>query len=171
MAAHGYPGQPRKGDVITRPARSRADGRLSRVPRRHRGCEDGKELVTNGGRVLCVDRAGRLGARWRSAAPTKRPSASTSTACRYRQDIGHRAIKHAEVSVDMRMRQEHERDATGPRLSSPACRSASSPRWKQVDGKPFRARRMGAPRRRRRHHARDRGGQRASSAAASISRT
>ena len=59
MAAHGYPESPRKGDVIhglaELPVHAGKGKRLSRISRGHgMGGENGKEIVTAGGRVLCV---------------------------------------------------------------------------------------------------------------------
>jgi phosphoribosylamine---glycine ligase len=54
VAAHGYPEEPRKGDVITGLPKPDADCHVF-----HAGTKlDGKNLVTNGGRVLCVTAMG-----------------------------------------------------------------------------------------------------------------
>ena len=91
MAAHGYPLTPRKGDAITRPAAPRHADAV-RVPRRHRARQDG-ELVTSGGRVLCVTALGDSGQERAAARLRSAGAASTSTARSTARDIGHRAIK------------------------------------------------------------------------------
>lgn len=54
VAAHGYPEEPRKGDVITGLPKPEEDCQVF-----HAGTRlDGKRLVTNGGRVLCVTALG-----------------------------------------------------------------------------------------------------------------
>jgi phosphoribosylamine--glycine ligase len=57
LASHGYPGSPRKGDVITGLDRAAA---MEGVTILHAGTRaDGDALVTNGGRVLAVTAKGR----------------------------------------------------------------------------------------------------------------
>lgn len=94
MAAGGYPDSYAKGDVI--------DG-LERAPAEdlrvfHAGTRlDGDQVVTNGGRVLCVV---GLGA---DAATAQRRAYSGVTDirwrnCYYRRDIGHRAVARERAS-------------------------------------------------------------------------
>ncbi len=91
MAAHGYPEQPRKGDVITGLPPASALGDDAMVF--HAGTElvDGV-LRTSGGRVLCVTALGdslRL-AQQRAYEIVQRIHFDGA---QYRRDIGHRALK------------------------------------------------------------------------------
>ena len=89
VAAHGYPADPRKGDVITGlPASSEV------LQTFHAGTElvDGV-LRSNGGRVLCVTALGdsvRI-AQQRALAAVQQLQLDGA---HWRSDIGHRAIKH-----------------------------------------------------------------------------
>jgi phosphoribosylamine--glycine ligase len=90
LAAHGYPDEPRKGDVIGALPKPEGDCRVF-----HAGSRlDGKTLVTNGGRVLCVTALGdsvRI-ARTRAYEAVERVRFD---GMQYRSDIGHRAIKRS----------------------------------------------------------------------------
>jgi phosphoribosylamine--glycine ligase len=88
LAAHGYPDEPRRGDRITGLAAPAADCRVF-----HAGTRlEGKDVVTNGGRVLCVT---SLGDNLRIA--QKRAYQAVESVrfdgMQYRRDIGHRALK------------------------------------------------------------------------------
>jgi phosphoribosylamine--glycine ligase len=88
LAAHGYPDEPRKGDAITGLP---APGDNLKVF--HAGTRlDGKQLVTSGGRVLCVTALGDSVkmARTRAYEAVER---IRFDGMQYRKDIGHRAIK------------------------------------------------------------------------------
>ena len=88
MAAHGYPLQPRKGDVITGLPKDEEDAMVF-----HAGTtlKDG-EVVTTGGRVLCVT---VLADNVRQAQQRAYEVASGIhfDGMQYRTDIGHRAVK------------------------------------------------------------------------------
>jgi phosphoribosylamine--glycine ligase len=88
IAAHGYPEEPRKGDAITGLPKSSADCRVF-----HAGTRlEGKQVLTNGGRVLCVTALGDSVkmARTRAYETVDR---IRFDGMQYRKDIGHRAIK------------------------------------------------------------------------------
>jgi phosphoribosylamine--glycine ligase len=88
IAAAGYPDDPRKGDEIKGLAKGSDDCRVF-----HAGTKlDGKRVVTNGGRVLCVTALGD------SLKMARARAYGTIDALRfdgmqYRKDIGHRALK------------------------------------------------------------------------------
>jgi phosphoribosylamine--glycine ligase len=88
LAAHGYPDEPRKGDRIGGLPAPAEDCRVF-----HAGTRlEGKDLVTSGGRVLCVTALGdsvRM-ARTRAYEAVDR---IRFDGMQYRKDIGHRAIK------------------------------------------------------------------------------
>jgi phosphoribosylamine--glycine ligase len=88
LASHGYPDEPRKGDAIAGLPKPDADCRVF-----HAGTRlDGKTLLTNGGRVLCVTALGdsvRM-ARTRAYEALER---IRFDGMQYRKDIGHRALK------------------------------------------------------------------------------
>ncbi len=88
LAAHGYPGEPRKGDRIAGLAAPSPECRIFHAGTRLQE----KELVTNGGRVLCVT---ALGDNLRIA---RKRAYECVDAIRFdgmqcRRDIGHRALK------------------------------------------------------------------------------
>jgi len=88
LAAHGYPEEPRKGDSITGLPAAADDLKVF-----HAGTRlDGKDLVTSGGRVLCVTSLGDSVkmARTRAYEAVER---IRFDGMQYRKDIGHRAIK------------------------------------------------------------------------------
>ncbi|MCE4538504.1 phosphoribosylamine--glycine ligase [Pelomonas sp. P7] len=88
LAAEGYPLNPRKGDVITGLPADAEDGMVF-----HAGtAEVDGQLVTSGGRVLCVT---ALGESARTAAQRAYELATgiQFAGRQYRSDIGHRAIK------------------------------------------------------------------------------
>jgi len=88
VAAHGYPEEPRKGDAISGLPRPDADCRVF-----HAGTRlEGKSVVTNGGRVLCVTALGDSVkmARARAYEALER---IRFDGMQYRKDIGHRALK------------------------------------------------------------------------------
>lgn len=89
LAAHGYPDEPRKGDVIEQLPRDTDECVVF-----HAGTsaqEDGK-LLTSGGRVLCVT---ALGDTVREAQKRAYEAAAQVkfSGAQYRKDIGHRALK------------------------------------------------------------------------------
>jgi phosphoribosylamine--glycine ligase len=88
MAAHGYPLQPRKGDVIHGLPLAADDVMVF-----HAGTsKDGKDILTSGGRVLCVT---ALGTTVKAAAQRAYEVAQGVgfDGAQLRHDIGHRAIK------------------------------------------------------------------------------
>jgi phosphoribosylamine--glycine ligase len=88
VAAAGYPDEPRKGDVITGLPRPDSDCRVF-----HAGTRlDGKNLVTNGGRVLCVTAMGDSVKMARARAYDALEGIRFD-GMQYRKDIAHRALK------------------------------------------------------------------------------
>ncbi len=88
VAAHGYPMNPRKGDIITGLPIDQADCRVF-----HAGTTlNGGELSTSGGRVLCVT---ALGETVRSAHQLAYQSLADIRfdGMQFRRDIGHRAMR------------------------------------------------------------------------------
>ncbi len=89
MAAAGYPAAPRKGDAITALPAAQADLQVF-----HAGTalQDG-QLVTQGGRVLCVTALGESVklAQQRALEGVRQVQFNGA---QWRNDIGHRAIKH-----------------------------------------------------------------------------
>jgi phosphoribosylamine--glycine ligase len=88
LAAHGYPEEPRKGDRIEGLPAPAADCRVFQAGTRAQG----GDLVTSGGRVLCVTALGDnlRAARSRAYAAVER---IRFDGMQYRKDIGHRALK------------------------------------------------------------------------------
>jgi phosphoribosylamine--glycine ligase len=88
LAAHGYPEAPRQGDRIEGIPAPEGDCRVFHAGTRAAG----KELVTSGGRVLCVTALGDnlRAARSRAYAAVER---IRFDGMQYRKDIGHRALK------------------------------------------------------------------------------
>jgi phosphoribosylamine--glycine ligase len=88
LAAHGYPEEPRKGDRIEGLPRPADDCRVF-----HAGTRlEGKSVLTNGGRVLCVTALGDSVkmARGRAYDAVER---IRFDGMQLRKDIGHRALK------------------------------------------------------------------------------
>jgi phosphoribosylamine--glycine ligase len=88
VAAGGYPEEPRKGDVITGLPRPDADCRVFHAGTRR----DGKNLVTNGGRVLCVTALGDS-VKMARARAYEALEGIRFEGMQYRKDIAHRALK------------------------------------------------------------------------------
>ena len=88
VAAAGYPEEPRKGDVITGLPRPGADCRVFHAGTRR----DGKNLVTNGGRVLCVTALGDS-VKMARARAYEALEGIRFDGMQYRRDIAHRALK------------------------------------------------------------------------------
>jgi phosphoribosylamine---glycine ligase len=102
LAAHGYPDSPRKGDVIHDLPELASESASKEEPEKdfhvfHSGtaldAENGKEIVTAGGRVLCVAALGD------SVKMAQRRAYEIAAqihfdGCQMRRDIGHRAINH-----------------------------------------------------------------------------
>lgn len=87
MAAHGYPSTLRKGDVIRGLGADWGDAKVFHAGTAQRG----NDIVTNGGRVLCVvGKGANVAAAQRSAYAAVRKI--TWDGVQYRTDIGHRAI-------------------------------------------------------------------------------
>jgi phosphoribosylamine--glycine ligase len=88
MAAHGYPAEPRGGDVITGVPAGSADLQVF-----HAGTtlEDGR-LLTSGGRVLCVTALGES-VRLAQQQALQAVRGIHFDGAQWRNDIGHRAIK------------------------------------------------------------------------------
>ena len=88
IAAHGYPDNPRKGDVIEGVPEAGEDYRVF-----HAGTAlDGDRLVTSGGRVLCVTALGH-NVRMAQKRAYDVVGRIHLDGMQYRRDIGHRAIK------------------------------------------------------------------------------
>lgn len=87
MAAGGYPGTYRSGDLISLPADEPADSKIFHAGTRE---QDG-QIVTNGGRVLCVTALGDTVTQAQQHAYQLLQQISWQDAY-YRQDIGYRAI-------------------------------------------------------------------------------
>jgi phosphoribosylamine--glycine ligase len=88
LAAHGYPEKPRKGDRIEGLPRPTADCRVFHAGTR----TEGKGVVTNGGRVLCVTALGDV-LRMARARAYEALEGIRFDGMQYRKDIGHRALK------------------------------------------------------------------------------
>jgi len=88
LAAHGYPDEPRKGDRIEGLPKPAADCRVFHAGTR----AEGKGVVTNGGRVLCVTALGD-NLRAARARAYETVDAIRFDGMQYRKDIGHRALK------------------------------------------------------------------------------
>jgi phosphoribosylamine--glycine ligase len=88
MAAHGYPEQPRKADVITGLPPEAADAVVFHAATGKLG----KDIVTSGGRVLCVTALGDS-AKVAQARAYDALSGISFDGMQFRRDIGHRAIK------------------------------------------------------------------------------
>lgn len=88
LAAHGYPEDPRKGDRIEGLPAPAADCRVFHAGTR----AEGKAVLTDGGRVLCVTALGDnlRAARSRAYGALE---AVRFEGMQYRKDIGHRALK------------------------------------------------------------------------------
>ena len=88
VAAAGYPEEPRKGDAISGLPKPTADCRVF-----HAGTRlEGKTLLTNGGRVLCVTALGDSVKMARTRAYDAL-DAIRFEGMQYRKDIAHRALK------------------------------------------------------------------------------
>jgi phosphoribosylamine--glycine ligase len=88
LAAHGYPDEPRKGDRIEGLPKPAADCRVFHAGTRR----EGKSVVTNGGRVLCVTALGDSVRIARTRA-YEAVDGIRFDGMQYRKDIGHRALK------------------------------------------------------------------------------
>jgi phosphoribosylamine--glycine ligase len=88
LAAAGYPDEPRKGDEIAGLPKPAEDCRVF-----HAGTRlEGKRVLTNGGRVLCVTALGDSVKMARTRA-YEAADAIRFDGMQYRKDIGHRALK------------------------------------------------------------------------------
>ena len=88
VAAAGYPEEPRKGDVITGLPKASSDCRVF-----HAGTKlEGKSVVTNGGRVLCVTALGDS-VKMARARAYEALEGVRFEGMQYRKDIAHRALK------------------------------------------------------------------------------
>jgi phosphoribosylamine---glycine ligase len=88
VAAHGYPEEPRRGDAIRGLPKGTAECRVF-----HAGTRlDGKSVVTNGGRVLCVTALGDS-VKLARARAYEALEPIRFDGMQYRKDIGHRALK------------------------------------------------------------------------------
>ena len=88
LAAHGYPEEPRKGDRIEGLPRPANDCRVFQAGTRL----EGKSVLTNGGRVLCVTALGDSVKMARSRAYDA-VERIRFDGMQFRRDIGHRALK------------------------------------------------------------------------------
>ncbi|MCL2895960.1 phosphoribosylamine--glycine ligase [Brenneria tiliae] len=93
LAAGGYPADYRTGDVISGlPRQDAEDGKVF-----HAGTKkDGENVVTNGGRVLCVTALGNTVAEAQKRAYELAADIQWQ-GCFYRQDIGYRAIEREQA--------------------------------------------------------------------------
>jgi phosphoribosylamine--glycine ligase len=90
LAAHGYPGEPRKGDPIEGLPKPDADCKPF-----HSGTRlEGKTPVTNGGRVLCVTALGDS-VKMARARAYEAVDRVRFEGMQFRKDIGHRALKRS----------------------------------------------------------------------------
>ena len=93
IAAAGYPGEPRKGDVITELPKDEDDVHVFHAGTALKGGVAGRDgtIVTSGGRVLCVT---ALGDKVKIAAERAYEMAARIRfdGMQYRRDIGHRAF-------------------------------------------------------------------------------
>ena len=88
IAAANYPDEPRKGDVISGLPKATDDCHVF-----HAGTKpDGKKVVTNGGRVLCVTALGDS-LKLARATAYQAVEAIRFEGMQFRKDIGHRALK------------------------------------------------------------------------------
>jgi phosphoribosylamine--glycine ligase len=88
LASHGYPDEPRKGDAIAGLPKPGLDCRVF-----HAGTRvEGKQLLTSGGRVLCVTALGDSVRMARTRA-YEAVDKIRFDGMQYRKDIGHRALK------------------------------------------------------------------------------
>ncbi len=88
LAAHGYPDEPRKGDRVEGLPPPSEDCRVFHAATRL----EGKSVLTNGGRVLCVTALGDSVKMARSRA-YEAVERIGFDGMQYRRDIGHRALK------------------------------------------------------------------------------
>jgi phosphoribosylamine--glycine ligase len=88
VAAAGYPDEPRKGDPISGLPKPAPDCRVFHAGTRR----DGKAVVTNGGRVLCVTALGDS-VKMARARAYEALEGIRFEGMQYRKDIAHRAIK------------------------------------------------------------------------------
>ncbi|HYT47640.1 MAG TPA: phosphoribosylamine--glycine ligase [Burkholderiales bacterium] len=88
LAAHGYPDEPRKGDRVEGLPPPSEDCRVFHAATRL----EGKSVLTNGGRVLCVTALGDSVKMARSRAYEAVEHIGFD-GMQYRKDIGHRALK------------------------------------------------------------------------------
>ncbi len=90
LAAHGYPEDPRKGDRIEGLPKPDPDCHVF-----HAGTRlDGKAVLTNGGRVLCVTALGDS-VKMARARAYEAAERIRFAGMQYRRDIGHRALKRS----------------------------------------------------------------------------
>jgi phosphoribosylamine---glycine ligase len=88
LAAAGYPEEPRKGDPISGLPKATEDCRVF-----HAGTKlDGKRVLTNGGRVLCVTALGDS-LKMACARAYQAADAIRFEGMQFRKDIGHRALR------------------------------------------------------------------------------
>jgi phosphoribosylamine--glycine ligase len=88
LAAGGYPDDPKKGDAITGLGKAAEDCRVF-----HAGTMlEGKRVITNGGRVLCVTALGDS-LKMARARAYEVADGIKFDGVQYRRDIGHRALK------------------------------------------------------------------------------
>ncbi|TAK38550.1 MAG: phosphoribosylamine--glycine ligase [Betaproteobacteria bacterium] len=88
LAAAGYPEAPRKGDPVTGLPKAADDCRVFHAGTRR----EGSQIVTNGGRVLCVTALGDSLRVARNRA-YEAAAAIRFEGMQFRRDIGHRALK------------------------------------------------------------------------------
>ncbi len=93
MAAGGYPGDYRNGEVIHGLPLEESAGRCEGVPRRYEALQ-GDDVVTNGGRVLCVTALGDTVAEAQQRAYQLAEGIHWKGSFS-RKDIGYRAIARA----------------------------------------------------------------------------
>jgi phosphoribosylamine--glycine ligase len=114
LAAEGYPDNPRKGDAIEGLSEAGEDFRVF-----HAGTAlDGKRVVVNGGRVLCVTALGH-NARTAQKRAYDVVSGIRFDGMQYRRDIGHRAI-------EARAKRAAASSASKPAVAKPADAAADS---------------------------------------------
>ena len=88
LAAHGYPDDPRKGDPIEGLGKPTDDSHVF-----HAGTRlEGKSVLTNGGRVLCVTVLGDS-VKMANRRAYEAVESIRFAGMQFRRDIGHRAIR------------------------------------------------------------------------------
>jgi phosphoribosylamine--glycine ligase len=95
MAAANYPDEPQKGDIITGIGEAEATG--AKVFQAGTSTNEAGDIVTSGGRILCVTALGETTAKAQQAAYLALEKVTFNGAF-YRTDIGYRAVAREQNS-------------------------------------------------------------------------